>query len=123
MADFFGAWCFVLVLGSPFIVLVLATILPISRSNPAGYKMGWRNLLYFFGYSFVIVLYAYILELKPGNGGVGFAALFNIVPISLVHLLFFWIWLYKVKPKKLSEATEKNSTQKDPILDEQPPTK
>ncbi len=94
MADFFGGWSFVLTLGSPFWVLVLVTIFPIRESNPVGYTMGWYNLLGFFIYSFFIVLFAYILESAPGNGGIGFAALFSVVPISLVHLLFFWLWLF-----------------------------
>jgi hypothetical protein len=121
MADFFGAWGFALMLGSPFVFLLLITFLPISRSKPA-YTMGWINLLFFFIYSFFVVLYAYILELKPGSGGVGFAALFNIIPLNVAHLLSFWIWLYKEKQAETAEKS-KILDKDDPVLDEDPPIK
>jgi len=123
MADFFGAWGFVLMLGSPFVFLLLITFLPISRSKPA-YTMGWINLLFFFIYSFFVVLYAYILELKPGSGGVGFAALFTIIPLNVVHLLSFWLWLYMYKEKQAKIGKKSKILDKDdPVLDEDPPTK
>jgi Na+/pantothenate symporter len=93
MADFFAAWGFALMLGSPFVFLLLITILPISRSNPT-YKIGWLNLLSFGVYSFFIVLIAYILDKEPGSGGLGFAALFTIIPLNVAHLLSFWLWLF-----------------------------
>jgi hypothetical protein len=122
MADFFGAWGFVLVLGSPFIVLLLATIFLTKKNNPQGYQMWRLNLFIYFIYSFLVALYAYVLDSKPGNGGAGFAARFTVIQIYIPHLIFYWAWLF-IKPKSgiSSETTEKNSTLKDPILDEEPP--
>jgi hypothetical protein len=121
MADFFGAWGLVLMLGSPFVFLLLITFLPLGRSSSA-YIMGWLNLLFFFIYSFLIVLFAYIFERYAGSGGDGFAFLFNVIPLNVAHLLSFWIWLYK---EKQAESAEKSKIldKDDPILDEQPPTK
>lgn len=123
MADFFGAWGFALMLGSPFVFLLLITILPISRSNPT-YKIGWLNLLSFGVYSFFIVLIAYILDQAPGSGGMGFAALFTIVPLNVVHLLLFWLWLYMYKEKQAKIGKKSKILDKDDqILDKRPPTK
>jgi hypothetical protein len=58
---------------------------------------------------------------KTGNGGATFALEMTImVIITPVHLLIYWISLFMVKPNTISKTIHKTSTQKDPILDEQP---
>ena len=121
MDDLFNSWSFVLMLASPFAFLLLISFLPISSSNPA-YKLGWLNLLLLFIMSLVVSLYAYVVE--KSKGGDSFAAVFRIVQVGIAQVLLYWIWLYKVKPKKQEETDEKSTIldEDDPILDERPPT-
>lgn len=94
MHYFLEAWFAVIVVGAPFILLILATILPIRTSNPIAYQVGWLNLLLFLIYSLFVALFAYVLDQEPGSGGMGFAAIFSILPINGFHLVLFWLWLF-----------------------------
>jgi FtsH-binding integral membrane protein len=125
MSYFFENWEFVLMLGSPFALLMLVTIFLIGKSNYRAYRMGWLNLLLFLIISVLVSLYSYILDKEPGSGGKGFAALFHIIHFASTQLVLFWLWLYKIKLEKQSEPAEKSKIldKDDPILDEDLPTK
>lgn len=119
---FFESWIYVLILSFPFFLLLLLTTLFTKKINPQGYQMWRLNLFIYFIYSFLVALYAYVLDSKPSNGGAGFAARFTVIQIYIPHLIFYWAWLF-IKPKsgKFSEITHKSESLKDPILDEEPP--
>jgi hypothetical protein len=120
MASFWEDWLLACALSLPFIVSVLITIFWARKNNLTAYKIGWFNLLFFFFYSIVFTLVSDLIYNQPGQSHVYLVVAFSIGFFSFFQLIIFWVWV-SVKPKKLSETTEKTNTQKDPILDEEPP--
>jgi hypothetical protein len=121
---FLQSWWVILQMSSPAILLMLLTIWRVRKSNPLGYQMGWAHFFIFILYSLAFGRFHQSDPMKPGDTMGEFAVeMAMLLIITPAHLLIYWISLLMVKPNTIPQPVYKTSTLKDPILDEQPPTK
>jgi cbb3-type cytochrome oxidase subunit 3 len=109
----------------PLFISIFTAMLILKNYSLAIYRTCWLNILLYCFYSFMFSLWAtYKKETNRGDARLP-DFLSGFIFFSFIHLIFFWIWLYKVRPKKQAETAEKSKIldEDDPILDEQPPIK
>ena len=123
MNRFLDAWLFVFVFSSPLIVCIFITMFVLRKYGVPIYRICWLNILLFLVYCFFLIGLVEVMYSGSDKVNKSLEYAFNIIFLSWSHLIIFLGWLYKFKPKKQSQTTEKPKALNDPILDERLPTK